>query len=262
MVGVPVGADQVGERRARAELGALRLAVREVAGEAVLGEHAVLELAHPGDRLRRGHVLAADDHVELAGDARYAFERVDRLQRGKVGGHQLADVGDDLGLRAHAPAGDGEDGGDHEHPARGRDRRGEGAVAEAASCAPRAPAASRRAPAGAARLRGGAASRPRRAARAGRRRPRRGRGRAVESAARPAVTEIASAEMIPITRAKANSRTIGIGERTSERKPTEVASAAVRDHRAAAHGRDDGGGRRAARRSRLASRKRAWSWIA
>ncbi len=99
------------------------------------------------------------------------------------------------------------------------------------------------------------------AAMVGRRRARDRAGSAEERAARPAVREIASAEMIPITRAKANSRTIGIGESTSERKPTVVASAAV-----AITGPPRTAAITAAAAGRwpasAASRKRAWSWIA
>ena len=82
-----------------------------------------------------------------------------------------------------------------------------------------------------------------------------------ESAASPAVSAIAKAERMPMTNAKANSRTIGIGESTSERKPTVVASAAVAITgpprtaaiTAAAAGRSP---------ASAASRKRACSWIA
>ena len=92
--------------------------------------------------------------------------------------------------------------------------------------------------------------------------PARGVGReAIESAASPAVSEIARAAKIPATSESANSRTIGIGESVSERKPAAVASAAVPitgPPRTAAITAAAGG------RSPLsaASRKRACNWIA
>ena len=56
------------------------------------------------------------------------LELVDVLERGEVARHELADVGDHRYPRPRAPAQDRHQRGDREHPARGRDREGEGAA--------------------------------------------------------------------------------------------------------------------------------------
>ena len=99
------GAEEVRQRERRAQLGRV---LGLDAGVAVLvtvrRQHPRLELGHPGDHARVGEVLGAHHHVDLARQAGGLLQVVHVPQRGHVLGHELAHVGDHLGLRVRRPA--------------------------------------------------------------------------------------------------------------------------------------------------------------
>ncbi len=125
--------EQVGQRERRAELRRmLSLHAGRLRRVAVARQDALLEARHPVDHVRSGEVRGVNGHVDLARDARRALEPVDVPQRRKVLRHELADVGDDRGLRVRDPSGGGDHEANREHVLRALDGVQERAPAEAA----------------------------------------------------------------------------------------------------------------------------------
>ena len=211
-----------------------RLAAAALLAVAEALEHGGLVARHPADDLRVGEVVGLHRHVDLAGDAGLALERVEVAQGGRVLRNELLDVGDDLRLRVGDEPQESDRHGDPQHPggalhggAHGRapgrgdpardglpDTRG-APVARTRSRAPRT-AVARISPAA------------RTAPGTRRRRPgaERGGGTSV-SAANPAVSAHPKASAIPITSSSPKPRTIGTGDSRRTRKPAPVARQAV-----------------------------------
>ena len=206
------GAEEVGQRQRRAQVGAAAAALGRVA---VALEHAGLVVAHPLHDRRVGEVVAFDHDVDLARHAGRLLERLEVLHGGQVLRDEPVDVGHHLGPAVEPPADDRERRPTAEHAARPPQRAAHGRVAGAAARARRAGAPSRRAAASVS----SPAPRSERASP-----PSRGRS---DSAAVPAVSASAKAIAMPATSSAPNPRTIGTGESSSTRKPTPVASAAV-----------------------------------
>ena len=124
--------EEVGQRGLGADLRLGRPAGRELTAEAVAGEDALLEVVHPRDHRGVGDVGCADRDIGEPGDPRRLLELVDVLKRGQVARDELPDVGDHRDSRPDAPARDGEDRGDQQHPARRAQGKSEGAASRVA----------------------------------------------------------------------------------------------------------------------------------
>ena len=198
-----IAAEEVGQGERRAQR---RAPAAVLGGVALVGQHALLIAAHPGDDGRVGDVAPLDDHVDLAGHARGGLQRVEvahgrqvlRDQRGQVGAHLRARVGD--------PAQRGQHERERQHAPRAADARVQH------------PPPERRQQLSRATLRAGEGAVLARRGRACARRPAR--------RSPPAIAK-SSATPIPTTSWRPNPRTIGTGDSSSTRKPAAVASAAV-----------------------------------
>ena len=70
----------------------------------MLAQRVLLESDHPADHGGVGEVLGADEHIDLAGDVGGVLKQLRVLERLEVGWHEVADIGDDLGLGVRDPA--------------------------------------------------------------------------------------------------------------------------------------------------------------
>ena len=177
------GAEEVGQRERRAELGRAALLGAALAlPVAVRAQHVALEARHPGEHRRTGDVVGAHRHVDLAGHAGGLLELVHVAQRLEVLRHELLDVGHHLALGVEHEAEHRHGQPDGQHLARAREghpERAPGAIGQPLARA-RAAADGAPAPSGGPRRRprrGGRASAARRSAPAPRS-PRRSRARA------------------------------------------------------------------------------------